>query len=112
MLSILSKFLKMVLKFINWFDINSGLIIGANKCIGTIIDIFNKTVLEMKQALLLFLLLLTAYSHIYSVPPKVTYNYDGRPLYFSLFLSLENGLGATDYLRFNWNEQIYTTAKS
>ena len=66
----------------------------------------------MKQALLLFLLLLTAYTHIYSVPPKVTYNYDGRPLYFSLFLSLENGLGATDFLRLNWNEQIYTTAKT
>jgi hypothetical protein len=36
----------------------------------------------------------------------------GRPLYFSLFLSLENGLGSTDYLRLNWNEQIYTTAKT
>lgn len=66
----------------------------------------------MKQLLLLFLLLLTTLSHIYSVPPKVTYNYDGRPLYFSLFLSLENGLGSTDYLRLNWNEQIYTSAKT
>lgn len=68
----------------------------------SIIDIFNKSVLHMKEFLLLLLLVLLTHSHIYSSTPKVIYNYNGRPLYFSLFMSLQNGIGASDYLRFNF----------
>jgi hypothetical protein len=56
----------------------------------------------MKEFLLLLLLVLLAHGHIYSSTPKVTYNYNGRPLYFSLYMSLQNGIGASDYLRFNF----------
>lgn len=56
----------------------------------------------MKEFLLLLLLALAVRSHIYSSTPKVTYNYEGTPLYFSLFMALEKGIGASDYLRLNF----------
>ncbi len=77
-----------------------------------IIDIFNKSVLHMKEFLILLLLVVLASGHIYSTTPKVTYNYKGRPLYFSLYMSLQNGIGASDYLRFNFLEQMYSSAKT
>ena len=67
----------------------------------------------MKACLLLLVLLAwLGAGHIYSSTPKVTYNYDGYPQYYSLFLSLETGIGADDYLKIVWPEQLYTTAKS
>jgi len=67
---------------------------------------------SIKPLLLLFLLLLITNSHIYSSPPKVTYSYSGAPQYYSLFMSLETGIGATDYLRLIWPEQIHVTFKT
>jgi hypothetical protein len=66
----------------------------------------------MKELLLLLLLILLARSHIYSTTPKVTYNYNGSPLYFSLYMSLQNGIATSDYLRFNFLQQMYATDKS
>lgn len=66
----------------------------------------------MKRVLILVLLACLACAHIYSAPPKITYNYDGYPSYYSLYLSIENGIGATDYLRIFWPEQIHVTAKT
>ena len=66
----------------------------------------------MKEFLLLLLLVLLAQGHIYSSPPKVTYNYNGRALYFSLYMSLERGIGASDYLRLIFYEKMYVTLKS
>ena len=64
------------------------------------------------RVVLLVLLLWLAHSHIYSSPPTITYNYDGYPSYYSLYLSLETGIGATDYLRLIWPEQIHNTVKT
>lgn len=66
----------------------------------------------MKELLLLLLLVLLAQGHIYSSPPKVTYNINGRPLYFSLYMSLERGIGASDFLRMIFFERMYVTLKS
>ena len=66
----------------------------------------------MKAIYLLLLLALSTHCHIYSSPPKVTYGYDGTPLYYSLFLALETGIGATDYLRINWAEKIHNSLKT
>ena len=38
--------------------------------------------------LVAFLLLSQAQGHIYSETPRVTYNYDGNPSYYSLYMSL------------------------
>jgi len=79
-----------------------------------IIDIFNKLLIirNMKQTLLLLMLVLSIYAHIYSSPPKVNYDFNGNPKYYSLFLSLETGIGASDYIKLLWPEQIYTTLKT
>jgi hypothetical protein len=66
----------------------------------------------MKQVLLLLILFLAVKAHIYSTTPKVTYNYNGYPLYFSLFMSLEKGIGASDYLKLTLYQQMYVTAKT
>ena len=58
------------------------------------------------------LLLSLAQGHIYSEVPRVTYNHDGHPSYYSLYMSLENGMGASDFLRLTWPEQIHTTLKT
>jgi hypothetical protein len=70
-------------------------------CFKLIIDIFNKSVC-MKNLILLFIIATVTHCHIYSSPPKVTYGYSGTPLYYSLFLALETGIGPSDYLRINW----------
>lgn len=56
----------------------------------------------MRALLLIALLLALTQGHIYSSPPTITYGYDGYPYYYSLFLSLETGIGASDYLRIVW----------
>lgn len=56
----------------------------------------------MKNLILLLIIASLAQSHIYSTPPKVTYAYSGTPLYYSLFMALETGIGPSDYLRINW----------
>lgn len=61
----------------------------------------------MKLVLLFLCALVIANSHIYSSTPKVTYNYDGKPLIYHLYISLETGLGANDYLHLIWPEQIH-----
>lgn len=66
----------------------------------------------MKEFLLVLLLALAVRSHIYSSTPKVVYNYNGRPLYFSLYMSLQNGIGSSDYLRLIFLEKMYVTAKT
>ena len=66
----------------------------------------------MKKVILFFLVLWICTSHIYSSPPKVHYNHDGHPHYYSLYLSLEKGIGASDYIRFIWPENIHTSDKS
>jgi len=42
----------------------------------------------MKLVLLLLCSLVLIHSHIYSSVPTITYNYDGRPLIYHLYLSL------------------------
>lgn len=66
----------------------------------------------MKRMLVFLLAAYLACSHIYSSPPRVTYNYDGYPSSYSLYFSLENGIGASDYLRLIWPEQIHNTLKN
>jgi hypothetical protein len=66
----------------------------------------------MKGVLLCLLLLAISQAHIYSSPPKIAYNYEGYPSYYSLFMSLETGIGASDYLRIIWPEQIHNTVKT
>lgn len=61
----------------------------------------------MRILLLFVCLLAITHSHIYSSTPKVTYNYDGRPLIYHLYMSLETGLGANDFLHLIWPEQIH-----
>ena len=56
----------------------------------------------LRQMLSLVLLLCLVRGHIYSEVPRVTYGYDGNPSYYSLYMSLENGMGASDYLRLIW----------
>ena len=56
----------------------------------------------MKILVLILCCLLVINSHIYSAPPKVTYGINGKPLIYSLYLSLETGLGADDYLHLIW----------
>ncbi len=56
----------------------------------------------MRILLLFVCLLAITHSHIYSSTPKVTYNYDGRPLIYHLYMSLETGLGANDFLHLIW----------
>ena len=56
----------------------------------------------MKLVLLFLCTLVLIHSHIYSSTSKVTYNYDGKPLIYHLYLSLETGLGASDYLHLIW----------
>lgn len=56
----------------------------------------------MKNLILLLIIASLAHAHIYSTPPKVTYGYSGTPLYYSLFMALETGIGPSDYLRINW----------
>lgn len=65
-----------------------------------------------KLPLLLLSLLVLTSCHIYSSTPKVTYNYNGYPLYFSLYMSLQNGIGASDYIRVNMYQILYTSAKT
>ncbi len=65
----------------------------------------------MNKLILLVLLVCLGGAHIYSSSPRITYNYDGYPYYYSLFLSLETGIGATDYLRLIWPEALHVTNK-
>lgn len=66
----------------------------------------------MKILTLLALLFLLGQSHIYSSRPTVTYNNYGYPLRYSLFMSLETGIGSNDYLRIIWPEQIHASTKN
>lgn len=65
----------------------------------------------MNRLLILLLLAGVALAHIYSSPPRVTYNYDGYPSYYSLYLQLETGIGDSDYLRLIWPESLHVTNK-
>lgn len=66
----------------------------------------------MKTVLLFILLLHAIEPHIYSTTPKITYSYSGTPLYYSLYMNMQLGMGATDYLRLVWPEQIHNTIKT
>ena len=61
----------------------------------------------MKIGLLLLLVVL-AQTHIYSSDSKVTYDFDGNPKIYHLYLSLESGLGADDYLKIIFPTKIHT----
>ena len=64
------------------------------------------------QLLLLLALAIFASGHIYSAKPQVTYNYDGKPWIYHLFIELETGLGADDYLKITMPEVIHETVKN
>ena len=64
------------------------------------------------RIIVLLLIIAISHSHIYSSPPKITYTYNGRPKYYSLYMSLQSGLGASDYLRLIWPEAIHNTLKT
>lgn len=63
----------------------------------------------MKTLLLFMLCLLGCHSHIYASDTKVTYDYDGSPLIYHLYMSLETGLGADDYLKVIWPFAFHVT---
>ena len=60
------------------------------------------------QIAILLLLSLSGAAHIYSSTPRVTYDFDGKPKTYHIFLSLEMGLGDDDYLKIIWPETIHT----
>lgn len=66
----------------------------------------------MKNIIILLTIIAIAQMHIYSSTPKVTYDFNGRPKFYSLYMSLQTGLGANDYLRLIWPEQIHNTVKT
>ena len=66
----------------------------------------------MRTLICALLLLALTHAHIYSTTPKTTYDYSGNPRYYSLFFALENGMGASDYLRIIWPDQIFNTNKN
>jgi len=64
----------------------------------------------MKLVLILFIISI-AYAHIYSSPPKTFYDFNGNPKYYSIYFALENGIGASDFLRLHWPDKIYDQNK-
>lgn len=63
---------------------------------------------HIKLLTILSFLLLCVHSHIYSSDTKVTYDFNGNPLTYHIFLSLETGIGADDYLMINWPLRIHS----
>ena len=55
----------------------------------------------------LLLLVVLAQTHIYSSDSKVTYDFDGNPKIYHLYMSLETGLGADDYLQIIFPTKIH-----
>lgn len=66
----------------------------------------------MKGLIVVLLLIGGTLAHIYSTSPRITYNYDGYPEYYSFYFSLETGIGASDYLRIVWPENLHSTNKN
>ena len=67
----------------------------------------------MKTALAVLLFICLASAHIYSSDSKVTYDFNGQPMIYHIYLSLETGLGADDYLHIKWPTKIHAgTSKS
>jgi len=66
----------------------------------------------IRLVILSLLLVCLAHSHIYSSPPKTFYDFNGNPKYYSIYFSLEYGIGASDYLRLIWPDQIYNSNKN
>ena len=66
----------------------------------------------MKAVIISILLIAIANAHIYSSPPETFYDYNGNPKYYSIYFALESGLGASDYLRLIWPDQIFNTNKN
>lgn len=62
----------------------------------------------MKVFLLTFMLLTAINTHIYSSDSKVTYDFNGNPLTYHIFLSLETGLGSDDYLMINFPIKLHS----
>ena len=63
----------------------------------------------MKTLLLFMLCLLGCHAHIYASDTKVSYDYDGDPLIYHIYMSMETGLGADDYLKILWPIPIHQT---
>ena len=63
----------------------------------------------MKCLILLLLCLLSCHSHIYSSDSRVTYDYDGNPMIYHIYLALETGLGDSDYIKILWPTAIHVT---
>lgn len=58
----------------------------------------------------LLLLVVLSQSHIYSSDSRITYDYDGNPRIYHLFLALEMGLGSDDYLKIVFPTKIHTAS--
>lgn len=56
----------------------------------------------MKLILIALLCLFCVNGHIYASDSKVTYDFDGNPLIYHIFFSLETGLGSDDYVKIIW----------
>lgn len=65
----------------------------------------------MKIFFLLLCCILLVNSHIYSSTPGVTYDINGNPLIYHLYVSLEYGLGASDYMQLVWPQLIHNPTK-
>ena len=63
----------------------------------------------MKAIALFLALLCLASAHIYSSDSKVTYDYDGNPSIYHIYLALETGLGAEDILMIDWPFKIHAS---
>jgi hypothetical protein len=65
---------------------------------------------QMRIMLLLLALVAISQCHIYSAPPKITYDMDGFPRIYHIYMSIETGLGASDYLQLLWPEVIHASS--
>ena len=63
----------------------------------------------MKVIIIFLLCFCVTYSHIYASDSKITYDYDGNPKIYHIYLSLDTGIGADDYLKINWPTAIHPT---
>jgi hypothetical protein len=61
----------------------------------------------IKLLSILLATLIIAHSHIYTSTPTLTYGISGTPTTYHLYISLEYGLGPTDYIHFIWPEVIH-----
>lgn len=64
---------------------------------------------QAKLLLTIWLIVISTYCHIYSSDSTVKYDYGGNPLSYHIFLSMDKGIGANDYLKINWPLRLHSS---